>query len=129
MSFQESPTRRTGPKPATTVPGTLSATATPGSPIEQQCSGTGKQFSGPADGHADPVASSPSLTVRPTETSSGSKRNENTPRVNMKIEGETLPVLFDTGAEISAMPKKIMEKFVDCSTLNTYTRLTFGDTS
>ena len=49
------------------------------------------------------------------------------PRLNMKIEGETLPVLLDTGAEISAMPKKIMEKFVDCSTLNTRRRCqTFG---
>jgi len=49
------------------------------------------------------------------------------PRVNMKIEGETLPVLLDTGAEISAMPKKIMENFVDCSTLNTHRRCqTFG---
>ena len=49
------------------------------------------------------------------------------PRVNMKIEGETLPVLLDTGAEISAMPKKIMEKFVDCSTLNKHRRCqTFG---
>ena len=138
-------------------------TATPGWPVEQQCSGTGKQFPGPADGRADPVASSPSLSVRPTLTSSGSKRNANTllsndptiayflddndmsnapsmlnlpifvlpewksPRVNMKIEGETLPVLLDTGAEISTMPKKIMEKFVDCSTLNTHRRCqTFG---
>jgi len=33
---------------------------------------------------------------------------------------KTLPVLLDTGADISAMPKKIMEKFVDCSTLNTH---------
>ena len=46
------------------------------------------------------------------------------PRVNMQIEGETLPVLLDTGAEISAMPKKIMEKFVDCSTPVSYTHLT-----
>jgi len=51
----------------------------------------------------------------------------NSPRVNMKIEGETLPVLLDTGAEISAVTKKIMEKFVDCSTLNTHRRCqTFG---
>ena len=49
------------------------------------------------------------------------------PRINMKIEGETFPVLLDTGAEISAMPKNIMEKFVDCSTLNTHRRCqTFG---
>jgi len=49
------------------------------------------------------------------------------PSCQHKIEGQTLPVLLDTGAEISALPKKIMEKFVDCSTLNIHRRCqTFG---
>jgi len=41
-----------------------------------------KTISGSADGRADPVASSLSLSVRPTVTSSGSKRDENALRSN-----------------------------------------------
>ena len=34
------------------------------------------------------------------------------PQIPMKIEGEQIVVLLDTGAEVSVLPKSLMDKFI-----------------